>query len=160
MTEAGSPFSHAFASEGEYRAAIDAVLAGARQALCLFDRDLSRMRLGDKERAALLEHFLSGNGKLRLVLREPGPLAASPRLQALFRRYASAVELRLVPENLAHLADCLLLADGQHGVIRFHFDHARGKRVGNDENELAPRLKRFEELWELSEPCSLGAVGL
>lgn len=149
-----------FGSEGEYRAAIDAVIAVARQELCIFDADLFRIRLEERERATALEAFLAvgGGRRVRLVLRDTTRLeSSSPRLLTLLRRYPERLAFRLVPENLAHLADCLVLADGVHGVIRFHADHARGKQVMADPEELAPRLARFEELWELSSPWDGGS---
>lgn len=151
-----APSSEPFASEGEYRTAIDAVIAAAQRELCIFDRDLFRMQLEDKGRAALLEQFLAGNGerRIRIVVREPSRLvSASPRLQALLKRYPLALAFHQAPENLVHLADCLVLADGRHAAIRFHSDHARGKQVMNDPEEVEPRMARFEALWEVAAPC-------
>lgn len=162
MTSTATPSSQSFASESEYRAAIDGVIASAQRELCIFDQDLSRLRFEERDRAALLEQFLSASAarRLRVVLRSES-FVPGPRVQGLFGRHAAAIELRRTPDALTHLADCLVLADGRHGVIRFHFDHARGKGVTENEGEIEPQLKRFEELWELSEPCVLGApIGL
>ncbi|HTH39624.1 MAG TPA: hypothetical protein VL968_02465, partial [Rhodocyclaceae bacterium] len=81
-----------------------------------------------------------------------------PRLRELIRRFPERIELRQTPDELRHLADSLLLVDGQHGLIRFHVDHARSKRVLADPVALAGRLQRFEDLWEVSAPLSLGTV--
>jgi hypothetical protein len=159
MAGVAAPSSEPFTSEGEYRAAIDAVIVTAQRELCIFDRDLFRMQLEDKGRAALLEQFLLGGlagneRRVRVVVREPSRLASSsPRLQALLRRFPQTLSFHQAPENLAHLADCLVLADGTHAAIRFHADHARGKRVMNDPEEVEPRMARFEAIWEVSEPC-------
>ncbi|RTL25977.1 MAG: hypothetical protein EKK49_19025 [Rhodocyclaceae bacterium] len=146
----------AFHSEGEYRLAIDGVIALAQREICVFDTDLWRMGLEDKERAASLEAFLAGGPlhRIRVVVHDATRLGtACPRLQGVLRRFPMGIEFRQSPENLRHLADCLFLVDGRHGVIRFHVDHARGKQVLHDPAELAPRMQRFEDLWEVSAPC-------
>lgn len=152
--------AESFSSEADYRAAIDAVIAAAQCELCIFDRDLGRMRLEDLERSVSLERFLGRNPavRIRVAVHEPSRLAAaSPRLQALLRRYSQSIAFRQTPESLRHLADCLVLADGRHGVVRFHADHARGKVLLNDPDEIVQRQRRFDELWEVSGPC-LGAA--
>jgi len=153
-----------FNSEAEYSSAIDEVLLVAQKEICLFDPDLERLGLEEKGRAARLETLIAGaeKGRLRGVVHDASRLNAhSPRLQELLRRFPLSIEFRLSPENMRHLADCMLLADGSHGVIRFHADHARGKQILHDPVELAPRILRFEELWQASQPLPLtGVLGL
>ena len=156
-----APASTPFQSEAEYRLAIDGVIALAEGEICVFDFDLGRMGLEQGSRLALLEGFVAAapQRRLRVVVHDATRLSSnSPRLLGLLRRFPLALEFRQSPVDLRHLADCLVLADGRHGVIRFHADQARGKQVLQDPVELAPRLQRFEELWELSAPLALGTV--
>ena len=79
----------------------------------------------------------------------------------LFTRYAHAVDVRQSPDNLRQLADTHLLADGCHGVRRFHIDHARCALIQADPAAIQPWQQRFEELWALSLPClKLNTTGL
>lgn len=158
MTEAATtPWN----SEHDYRAAIDQVLSLARETLCVFDRDLQRMGLEEKTRAEALADFLAGSPtrRLQLVVHDPAPLQkGSPRLRALIRQYLHACECRQTPAELQHLSDCLFLADQDHGVIRFHYDHARGKLITATPTELAAYRQRFEDVWEAGHPLSLGST--
>ena len=150
--------SEPFDTESAYRAALDEVIERAELVICVFDRDLVRMQLDAGERASALQRFLTGTGQreLRIVVHDPVPLTLRmPRLLALLRRYEHRIGIRLSPDECRHLADCHLLADGVHGVRRFHIDWPRGVRVLDDADEIAPWRLRFDELWELSSPLSL-----
>jgi hypothetical protein len=150
-----------FDSETTYRAAIDTTLAAARQEIRIFDRDLVQMGLGDRGRVALLTEFLAAgrDRRLRIVMHDIGPLEQRlPRLVDLIRRYGHLIETRRTPDHLRHLADRWLLADGAHGTIRFHADHARGKLVTNMPTEVEPWWRRFDDLWQESEACFPGAT--
>lgn len=138
-------------NEGAYRAAIDQVLSLARETLCVFDRDLLRMGLEEKARADVLAKFLAGspNRRLRIIVHDPETLqAACPRLRALARHHLHACECRQTPAELRHLSDCLFLVDQDHGVIRFHHDHARGQLITAAPKDLAGYRQRFEDIWE------------
>ena len=144
-----------FDSEAGYRAAIDTVLSHATRELLIFDADLARMQLEDPARIALLRNFLAiaPTPRVRLVLRDTGEITnRSPRLLDLADRYAHAFSIRRAPDNMQHLADCHVIADKLHCVRRFHIDHARGALNTDDPAEVLPWLRRFDELWELSEP--------
>jgi hypothetical protein len=150
-----------FDSEAAYRAAIDTTLAAARHEIRIFDHDLLQMALGDKDRAAQIAAFLAGgkDHRLRIVLHDTGPLEQRlPRLIDLIRLYGHLAEVRRTPDHLRHLTDRWLLADGNHGVVRFHGDHARGKLLIAAPTEVAPWWRRFDDLCEESEICSPGAT--
>ena len=57
-------------------------------------------------------------------------------------------------DHLRHLADRFVLADAAHGAIRFHADHARGKRISADTREIHPYWQRFDDLWLESHVCT------
>jgi hypothetical protein len=153
-----------FDSEAGYRAAIALTLAGARHEIRIFDRDLRSMGLEERTQVDLLDAFLgaSRDRRLHVILHDAGPLQARlPRLLTLMRDHADQVEVRLTPDHLRHLADCWVLADQASGVIRFHADHARGKRVSEAPAEIKPWWQRAEDLWGESEACTpWAATGL
>lgn len=146
-----------FDSEAGYRAAIDATIRAATHELRIFDGDLSRLALDDAARHALLEDFLSAapDRRLRIVLHDPDPVRTrNPRLLTLIRSHGHQIEIRQTPDHLRHLADRFVLADKLHGAIRFHADHARGKRIVDDNVETHPIWQRFDDLWETSQFCT------
>jgi hypothetical protein len=150
-----------FDSEAGFRAAIDLTLAAARREVRIFDQDLVRLGIDDAAHVALLGRFLAAGShrRLRIVLHDMAPLEKrSPRLLALIRQHHHAIEIRTTPDHLRQLTDCWVLADQDHGAIRFHADHPRGKRITAWPAEIGPWWQRFDELWEASEPCSPGAV--
>jgi hypothetical protein len=146
-----------FDSEADYRAAIDLTLAGAQREIRIFDRDLRGMGLEERARVARLDDFLSSDRDchLKVVLHDPDSLEAHlPRLLALMREHAHQIAVRRTPEHLRSLSDCWFLADAHSGTIRFHTDHARGKRVTNIPAEIQPWWRRADDLWEECEPCT------
>lgn len=154
------PSYERFDSEADYRAAIDFVLAQASSSLKIFDTDLARMQLGTPERVALLTNFLSANvaPQLQIVVRDRDGASdigrRLPRLMDLLERYSHFFAIRQAPDNMLHLADCHVIADGQHCTRRFHIDHARGALISHDPAEVFLWSQRFDELWELSKPWS------
>ena len=145
-----------FDTEAGYIAAIDEVLAAARQDLCIFDGDLVSMGLEQVARSETLGRMLAAgrDHHLRIVLHDPGPLEKrSPRLLNLLRRHVGRMEVRQTPQPLRQLADCFLLGDARHGVVRFHAGLPRGKSFLDDVEAAQPWKQRFDELWEAAAPC-------
>lgn len=143
-------------SEAEYRQACDTILRHAEREILIFDRDLAALRLEEKTRLEALAAFLQRDRlrRMRMVLHDPGPLERNaPRLLQLVLRFSHVVEVRQSPDNLRHLADTHLLADENHGLRRFHVDQPRSALIVDDANYIRPWRQRFEELWELSQPC-------
>ena len=151
-------------SEAEYRQACDAVLARAEHEILIFDRDLRRLQLDHKLRLDSLVTFLTDDHlrRIRVVLHDPGPLnREAPRLMQLIDRFAHLIEVKQSPDNLHHLADTHLLGDNAHGVRRFHVDQPRSALILDDPSYIHPWRQRFEELWELSNPClQINTTGL
>lgn len=150
-----------FDTEAGFRAAIDLTLAAARREIRIFDRDLGHMGLDDRAHAELLTAFLAAgrNRRLRIVLHDSDWLdRRAARLPSLLRLYGHAIEVRRTPEHLRELTDSWVLADEAHGAIRFHADHPRGKRIVDSPTDMLAWWRRFDDLWEASEPCSPGSV--
>lgn len=151
-----------FDGETAYLAVIDALLEHTQHELCVFDRDLTRMGLEQATRCETLGRLLASRRdcRLRIVVHDPGPLERnSPRLMRLMRLYPDGVAVRQTPKELRQLADCFLLADRQHGIVRFHAQHARGNFISDDADAIRPWQQRFEELWDAAQP-SLTATRL
>ena len=149
-----------FDSEAGFAKALDMVIVAAQEEICVFDRDLSRLPLDHPQRSQALREFLSADRsrRLRIALHDTARLQnRSPRLQALLRHFSHAVEVRQVPEEFHHLAECYLLCGHAYGAVRFHADHPRGKLVFGDAAELRPYVERFRQVWETATPCALGS---
>lgn len=151
-------------SEADYRDACDAILARAEREILIFDRDLAAPQLNRKARVDALAAFLTADRlrRIRIVLHDSAALERDmPGLVQLFLRFSHAIEVRLSPDNLRHMADTHLLADGRHGVRRFHADQPRSAIIVADEAYIHPWRQRFEELWQLSRPYTgLATTGL
>lgn len=143
-----------FDSEAGYRAAIDAVLALAHGEIRLFDHDLGKTGLDGKDQAKALDRHLASGGSLHIVVHATQRLLDMPRLLDLLERRADAMQVRISPDALKHLADGQVLVDGLHAVRRFHRDHPRGAIELDVPAEIRPWWLRFEELWEQSLPWS------
>ncbi len=163
MTAADNRYT-LLAGEGEYRNAIDTVLERAAHEIAVFDRDLAALRLEETARAARLAGFLQAayGRRLRIVVHDTRLLDSHmPRFMQLAKRHAHAVQVRQSPDNLRHLADAHVLVDMRHGVRRFHIDHARCALMLDDPAAIQPWQQRFDELWDLSQPClKISTTGL
>ncbi len=145
-----------FDSETGFRNALDAAIGMATREIRIFDHNLERMMIDERDRADALATFLAESPTRRLCIVVHSPEHAATRLsrlRALVRRFPNAVEVRETSAELKHLADCFLLADQQHGAIRFHRDHARGKLIQHAADEIRPWWQRFDELWRNSSSC-------
>lgn len=150
------PIETPFFSEAGFRAALDAVIGAASREIRIFDHDLTRMMLDEKHRTEALEQFLAGaiSRRLYIVIHDIAHAETlSPRLNTLIRRFPNAVEARESMASHKHIADCFLLADGEHGAIRFHRDHARGKLLLHAADQIRPWWQRFDELWLPASSC-------
>jgi len=142
--------------EADYRQAIDTVLELAASEIAIFDHNLAALRLEEPPRMEKLANFLQKDAvsRLRIVVHEPHLLdSRMPRFMRLATRHSAAIQVRQSPDNLRHLADTHVLADMRHGVRRFHIDHARCALMLDDPAAIRPWQQRFEELWDLSQPC-------
>ena len=149
-----------FDTEAAYRASIDSVLAAARRNIRILDQDLSRMQLDSPERSRLLAEFLRKSPEQRLLvaLHDCTLLPTRmPRLMELLTRYPQVLEIRSIPDEFRHLADCHILVDETHGVRRFHSAQPRGAMILDDAAEIHPWWQRFDELWSLCGQTGLGS---
>jgi len=150
--------------ETDYRQAIDTILSKAERHLAIFDHDLALLRLDEPQRSVMLENFMqrSPQSELRIVVHDTRILDAHlPRFIRIAALHSHRIQARLSPDNLRHLADTHVLADIRHGVRRFHRDHARCAQMLDNPAAIRPWQQRFEDLWQLSQPClNINVTGL
>lgn len=140
-----------FDTYASYRSALLDVVACAGRAIDMFDPDLAQTGLESRAGCESLRRFVGAgiDRRVRIVVQQSDHLEnRCPRLMEVYRAYSHRIALRRAPEHLQHLSECFLVADRRHLLVRFHRAHARGKLVLFDEEQAAPWLRRFAELWE------------
>lgn len=151
-------------SWGDYQVAIDRLLALACQKICIYDQDLHQLKLESPPRLDALKRVLLGteHDALRIALRDATALRREhPLLNNLLTTYSHRTQAQETPEQIAHLRDNMILVDGKHALIRFDRDHARGKLLIDEADEVRPYLIRFAEiLAEGGEPIGSSTLGL
>ena len=156
--------SSLFTQWSEHSAALEQVLTRFTRSLDIFDCDLTRLGLEQPERIALLRERLLANPSctIRIVLKDAEPFRSrSPRLFALFALFVQQMSVVCCTESVKALSDTILIVDGQHALIRFHVDHARGKVLIDEPAACLPYLHRFEEIVaEGGEPVASSTLGL
>jgi hypothetical protein len=148
----------------EYEGAVKEILERAAHTLRIFDENLSTLKLDRPDRIAALRQFLGASPKnlLQIAVQDADYLRfQSPRLMELLAAYSHNLQILECPPHLATLSDSLILADGQHGLVRFHKTQARAKVIFDDIGECAPYLHRHEQILEEGgTPVSGRALGL
>jgi hypothetical protein len=145
----------------EQVAAIDRLLAIAKNNVRVFDQDLSQTGWGAATRIDAVAAFLRGMSGRRcdIIVHDTRYIESScPRLLSLVRRYGHAMSIyRTGPE--ARLAtDPLIIVDRRHYLHRFHYDQSRSA-LGIESPEEAQLLSnRFDEIWATGEVALTGTV--
>jgi hypothetical protein len=156
-----TPLESRFDTYQRYRQAVADLIPLARRELVIFDQDLGETGLESRAGIEILTRFLNANrdSTLRIVLHVPDRVERNcPRLMALLKLRGHSVTVRQSPEDLRRLTDCFIAADRRHAVIRFHADHARGKLLIEQPDDVAVWWKRFDALWEISSPSLSGTT--
>jgi hypothetical protein len=150
-----------FDTEAGFRTAVDAAILAADRQICIFDRDLSRLRLEERDRVAALRAFVGSRrgNSIRIAVQSTRHVELkAPRLLALLRVFGHVIEIRRTPQELDRLSDSQVLTDNGYAVVRFHVDQPRGKLIMADMVEVGPWMDRFGEIWSTAAPCSPGAT--
>jgi len=145
----------------ESHAAIDAVIAAARQRLRLFDVSLEGRGFNAPARIERLRELLAAGRahRIEIALHEPGQVERdAPRLMMLARQYPMSVELRHTQGEARKANDPILIADNHCAWHRMYHGHPRAIVALNSPADAIPLGQRFDEIWELSEPCALGRL--
>lgn len=137
----------------DYEAAIDQVLGLALGRIRIFDRRLTSA-FNQSERIEALAAFLRANrtNRISIVVHEPERIRTDcPRLVRLQRQHAHAILIHRTLTPARGVYDPFCVADGSHFARRFHFDTPRGSLVLNDADGAAQLVRRFDEIWEVSQ---------
>jgi len=155
------PAYRALASVADSQAAIDEVIATARHTLRLFDISLTGRGFNAPARMERVREFLvAGRAhRLRIALHDVEMLERDcPRLMVLLRQFPMSVEIHRTVGQARNAMDPFLLADDHSVWHQMHHEHPRAIVALHSPPDSVPIGQRFEEIWELSEPCALGRV--
>jgi hypothetical protein len=136
-------------------AAIDEIIALARHAVRVFDRDLSEAGWNSAARTERLGAFLRKHpgARLEIIVHDTRWLESScPRLLALLRRFAHAVTIYRTGPEARGAMDPLVIVDGRHFLHRYHVEQPRATLAIDAPQAANPLVKRFDEIWATGEP--------
>ncbi|MFM9836174.1 MAG: hypothetical protein ACKVOA_08730 [Methylophilaceae bacterium] len=150
--------------ERNYSAALDLVIAQAKDELLIFDQDFERSNYASLARYQLLHDFLSNNplSKLNIILHSAEFFTSRcPRLFDLLETYSHKMTVFVTNDHAKIAKDCFVLSDGRHYCRRFHINQARFKFALDDAEMTASLTTRFNELLEeTAESVSVTKLGL
>jgi hypothetical protein len=145
----------------ESQAAIDEVIAAARQTLRLFDMSLMHRGFNSPARIDGLRRFLVAGRAHRMLValhEVEGLERDAPRLLALLRQFPMSIEIHRTIGQARKAMDPFLVADDHAAWHQLHHEQPRAIVALHSPPDAIPLVQRFDEIWELSEPCALGRV--
>ncbi len=145
----------------ESQQAIDEVIASAERAIRLFDITLEGRGFNAPARIEQLRQLLVAGRAHRILvaLHDTETLERdAPRLLALLRQFPMSVEIHRTVGQARNAMDPFVLADDHSVWHRMHHEQPRAIVALHSPSDAIPLAQRFEEIWELSEPCALGRV--
>lgn len=141
-----------FDNLADYQRAIVTAIKQAKKEILMCEESFSECDLGSKAVYDALWAFFSQPipGKLKLIAFKPEYLAQGcPRFIQLRERFTHLLEMR-ASSNPDQVSQGFILIDGQHYVLRHHFDWPKGE-FGTDGQQTAALQHMFYEIWEYSE---------
>ena len=141
---------------GESLAAIDEVIGAARTTLRIFDITLANRGFNSPARAEKLRQFLVAGRAHRILiaLHETDPLERDcPRLIMLLRQFPMSIEIHRTLAQAREATDPFMVADDHSVWHQMHHAQPRAMVAINSPADAIPRVQRFEEIWDLSEPA-------
>lgn len=141
----------------EFEQAINTIIRQARRQLRIFDYDLRNEGYNSPERFELLQNFLLGSrsNTLIIVLHDTRYLTSEcPRMMNLIRQFSHAISIFQTTAEARVATDPFIIADDDHFLHRFHYDHPRAALSLNDKEATLNLVRRFNEILELSEPAA------
>ena len=150
--------------EQEYAAALDIVIAEAKEQLLIFDQDFSTGDFASIKRYESIHDFLKkeATSKLTVILHDTAYYTTEcPRLFSLLATYGHKMTVYETNDHAKIAKDCFILADDASYIRRFHIDQSRFKYVLDDKETTASLKNRFDELLqETANPVSATKLGL
>ncbi|MFV1922990.1 MAG: hypothetical protein ACMZ63_10340 [Methylotenera sp.] len=150
--------------EHQYIAALDIVIAQAKQQLLIFDQDLSSGDFSSIKRYQLIHDFLTKDSTSRLIIVLHDTtrfITQCPRLFNLLVTFGHKMTVYETNDHAKIAKDCFILADECSYIRRFHIDQSRFKYMLNDKETTASLRNRFDELLqETTHPVSATNLGL
>ena len=151
-------------SWADFQTAVDRLLAIACQTICIYDEDLTSLKLETPSRLISIKRILQAghDDALRIAVRNATPIRQQhPKLQQLLTAYSHLAKAQETSAQLAHLRDSMLIVDDKCALIRFERDLPRSKLLVDEADELRPYLIRFREIWsEGGEGLTTSTLGL
>ena len=141
--------------------AIDEIISAAQRRIVIFDRDLTDGGYNSALRFNRLKVFLLSDRRNRIdiALHQSENLERDcTRVMVLLRQFPYAIRIRRTLPEAQRIQDGFIVADGIHYVHRFHFDHPRALLSLHDESGGSLFQRRFEEIWNYSEPAATATV--
>jgi hypothetical protein len=138
----------------EYEQALDRLISLARGRLRIFDQDLRNQGYNSQERFDSLRQFLLQNraNRLTIILHDDDYLIREcPRMLNLIRQFGHAIDVYRTTEDARGVYDPFAIADMDHYLHRFHYDHPRAALTLNDKEGASDLLRRFNEILEVAE---------
>ena len=142
-------------------AAIDELIALARESIRVFDVTLSQGGWETAERAEALARFLrtAPHGRLEMIVHDTRWIETScPRLTSLLRRFGHAMTIYKTGDGARGAMDPLVLVDDRHYLHRYHIDQSRATLAIEMPQAARPLATRFGEIWATGEPGLTGTV--
>ena len=81
-----------------------------------------------------------------------------PRLLILLRQFPMSIEIHRTLAQARNAADPFVIADDHSVWHQMHHLQPRAIVALHSPPDALPLAQRFDEIWELSEPCALGRV--
>ncbi|MCM8593875.1 hypothetical protein [Accumulibacter sp.] len=157
--------SELFTSWSDHDRAVQRMFELVRSTLLVFDGDLSHLALERPERIAALRRVLGAadfHRRVTIVVRRADFVRQyCPQLIELLANHAPTLTIIHAPPQIAAASESLLIADGEHALVRFDDDQPRCRLITGNSTECAPYLARFAEiLGEGGDPLSATTLGL
>ena len=151
-----------FETPSEFRAAFDALLAGTKRQLRVYDHDLGLLDLHDALRLTALRALcVAGGGRrIEILLDDISRVARDhPRLMLLLQDFGHVLEIRQADPDAPRPDQAFVLAD-RHGVLLRADKSAVHGTLHEDDAARATELNHsFEAMWQRS-PASVSATTL
>lgn len=141
----------------EYEQAVDLVIRQARHNLRIFSYNLRGEGYNSLTRIEALQNFLlmSRANRLTIVLHDTDYLTREcPRMMNLLQQFSHAISIYQTSDEARSISDPFIIADNDHYLHRFHYDHPRAALAINDKVGALELARRFNAIVEASEPAA------